>query len=852
MVNSFGQAFQAAEIDVISLSEFIIVDSFELGATVTERNQVLRHASTGFFYRWAGDLPKVVPPSSTPLTSGGLGESGWLLTNVQPENIYESLKTLTDAKNNFVSGKTYITSSFYAGQNKGYGQYVYMAGVSKAIANGGSIIDPDKMGSLTSTVNQAQLLNYLAAQGTGIGTGCLVKLGNIKTVEMYGGLPDIPTLNLRQVFINMCKNTAIPYINLLEGTYYVAGIGAKQTGFNMPSGTTIDGMGWFKSVIKTMNGVANHIAVLGSYGTEHVTLKNLCVDGNKQRSASVFDILGDGVDFDVNVRHATVENVWVRNALGEGLDVDSCTHLTVNNLLATDCGGNGLHISDPFPPRYSNVSNVVVINCSHGRGASGDARAGGINLRASNLNLNNIIVKDSFCGLLINGELVGAADRGQINITNLHIANSAREDIVGSNNASGFNISNFTIKRGNDYPTSIDFAIAKTSVLSNGEIEGSAKIWFRESIGTTNTGIKITDVNAPNCDLELTSWGSPTFRRSNLKVTSSEFKDLNLSGIYGAKFTDVSCNDLNINGGLHNSMIKGLTAYGNVNATVTTASVTRNIFAGSIVAGNITPIILGNTSVEKYGNIIGGIVISPPVNPTKLFEGGVNGARWKIDAPNTLFQDVAGLIPAVKDGDKVALMKDISGNGHHAVQSNPALRPTLRITAATGTNLRFSDVDGAKFIVPTFKPTTASTAVTVIVSGHATSANSPSRALVSRRISTLADNNFTVFQTGNYSTTAYKAVPFLASGAQVVSVAMSANSVNVRQGGVEVYNGTDGISQFNIAPLVIGGATPDAVELGLALFMYELIVVDALVETATVNGVEKFISKIDLGSANWI
>lgn len=57
---------------------FITIDSFELGATITQRNEALRHAVDGKLYRWAGDMPKVVPASSTPTSSGGMGDNAWL------------------------------------------------------------------------------------------------------------------------------------------------------------------------------------------------------------------------------------------------------------------------------------------------------------------------------------------------------------------------------------------------------------------------------------------------------------------------------------------------------------------------------------------------------------------------------------------------------------------------------------------------------------------------------------------------------------------------------------------------------------------------------------------------------
>lgn len=64
--------------NTISKFGFVTIDSFELGATITQRNEALRHTATGNLYRWAGDLPKVVPASSTPTSSGGFGNNAWL------------------------------------------------------------------------------------------------------------------------------------------------------------------------------------------------------------------------------------------------------------------------------------------------------------------------------------------------------------------------------------------------------------------------------------------------------------------------------------------------------------------------------------------------------------------------------------------------------------------------------------------------------------------------------------------------------------------------------------------------------------------------------------------------------
>lgn len=57
---------------------WVTIDSFQQGAEITERNQVLRDETNGEYYRWDGDLPKSVPVGSTPESAGGVGMGAWI------------------------------------------------------------------------------------------------------------------------------------------------------------------------------------------------------------------------------------------------------------------------------------------------------------------------------------------------------------------------------------------------------------------------------------------------------------------------------------------------------------------------------------------------------------------------------------------------------------------------------------------------------------------------------------------------------------------------------------------------------------------------------------------------------
>lgn len=57
---------------------YIILGTFEKGATLTSRYQALFWERENKSFRWDGSLPKVVPADSTPQLTGGIGEGAWV------------------------------------------------------------------------------------------------------------------------------------------------------------------------------------------------------------------------------------------------------------------------------------------------------------------------------------------------------------------------------------------------------------------------------------------------------------------------------------------------------------------------------------------------------------------------------------------------------------------------------------------------------------------------------------------------------------------------------------------------------------------------------------------------------
>lgn len=78
----------------------------------------------------------------------------------------------------------------------------------------------------------------------------------------------------------------------------------------------------------------------------------------------------------------------------------------------------------------------------------------------------------------------------------------------------------------------------------------------------------------------------------------------------------------------------------------------------------------GSTFLQTFG--------SSEFSPLDLFAWGKQGVWYDPSDKSTLFQDVAGTVPVTKDGDPVALIRDKSGNGNHALQSKSTSRPVYK------------------------------------------------------------------------------------------------------------------------------------------------------------------------------
>lgn len=77
-------------------------------------------------------------------------------------------------------------------------------------------------------------------------------------------------------------------------------------------------------------------------------------------------------------------------------------------------------------------------------------------------------------------------------------------------------------------------------------------------------------------------------------------------------------------------------------------------------------------------------------SPIQLFRNSVDGAWFDPSDLSTMFQDAAGTTPVTATGQSVALIRDKSGNGHHALQATSANRPTYQVDSSGLPYLAFS------------------------------------------------------------------------------------------------------------------------------------------------------------------
>lgn len=246
---------------------YITKDSFEDGSTISLANECLRWESNGEYYRWDGTLPKVVPPGSTPDSTGGIGKGKWV--SVGDAALRSDLKKGSGTSN--IMGTTDATGSVARNLSD-------IISDNKNLLSFGGMDDFDGTNASSATNNKdafARYFTYLNSIGGGDlrlikttdGTGKYYINGDDSTpvtspirivaddgVSIYltysGGAQNSPLVNT-----GLKSNIQIPiqYLNFGFGSYIGANV-QKQLGEILP--TVNNGDGVF-SQPKSLSGVTD-------------------------------------------------------------------------------------------------------------------------------------------------------------------------------------------------------------------------------------------------------------------------------------------------------------------------------------------------------------------------------------------------------------------------------------------------------------------------------------------------------------------------------------------------------------------------------------------------------------------
>ena len=291
---------------------YFLPGSFETGATLNTRNDVLLHSDTGYAY--LGTLPVTVAPGTNPENDSNwvivsdnslrqklssdmgyafIGELGSVVDFVGLVGIHNTRVRLKSWHNAYLSSNS--------GRPSGGGEFIYRTDVPKNKHNGGTVISP--------TVPYTTISAYLLGSGETdpTGTGCWVRDYNDSVnITWFGAIAD-----------GVTDNSA----SLKSFRDCIAAQTGKRRGY-IPSGTYAY-YAFPNFAIKGMH--------LYGDGKNNTVLKSLSgerafeIDGSKYGNQAVFDVVIENIGIEghagtqhiayvENTSHITMRNINLREA----------------------------------------------------------------------------------------------------------------------------------------------------------------------------------------------------------------------------------------------------------------------------------------------------------------------------------------------------------------------------------------------------------------------------------------------------------------------------------------------------------------------------------------------------------
>ncbi|MDH2394326.1 right-handed parallel beta-helix repeat-containing protein [Providencia rettgeri] len=317
---------------------YILVDSFENGALITSRYQALHFEYNGEYYRWDGDLPKLVPAESTPESTGGVGQGAWIsvgdaslrselssengVLSVSNATIYVSslLSMITLPIERIKNGQQVITHEYKPLANKGGGRYFYSENIEKRYHDGGTIISP----TVPFTSNQMNYLNGVGETDL-YGKGCFVRyVDDFVNPEWFGAEPSSDvTYILNHVLLKHTKvEVTDNYLIDVEKSVSLVSKRELKLGISILSAKPTSKSRY--DILRIVN--ADNVKVFGGF-----------LIGDRDEHEGTTGEHGYGIFISGKSRGVFIQGTHASNFWGDGFYIGASDHKKLKNISMLNC-----------------------------------------------------------------------------------------------------------------------------------------------------------------------------------------------------------------------------------------------------------------------------------------------------------------------------------------------------------------------------------------------------------------------------------------------------------------------------------------------------------------------------------
>ncbi|MEO5691358.1 MAG: NosD domain-containing protein [Candidatus Saccharimonadales bacterium] len=310
-------------------------------------------------------------------------------------------------------------------------------------------------------------------------------------------------------------------VYLMEGTYIIDG------SISLPSNVTLAGAG-SATILKLKNAFNNTSGLIvnsdTTNGNDHITVKNLQLNGNKanQASGSANGILFTKVGGGAVTSGAHISDIWVESFTDSGIVLTTSSRSAISNVSSQYNSNNGITLGGTT---FSSVVNSILSD-NNGSGSAGliISATGYGNVVTGNVMNNNttsgFIISGSSYNNTVSGNSMASNNTNGISLTN-----------TTDNNVSG-NIIKFSGTNGVRVNASSNNSITNNTISDSGQVTaGSDGIILLSTSSNNNvSGNKVTDSAGTGYAYNISDGGSTSNYLANNYFSGTGATTINDAG----------------------------------------------------------------------------------------------------------------------------------------------------------------------------------------------------------------------------------------------------------------------------------------------------------------------------------